>query len=297
VHLRVAGVTIRVAWSEPDLAGLRIAPGSAAIPFLIDAAPPDVDLEVVARDRIDQNDDDAKECLFDSGGPWRLYRHDEGLLFRFFSSAFGPAPYQTALVSRDFSRGRITLNRAFFGDGAIVDPIAYPLDELLVIGVLGRGSGLELHACGIVDGVTGYLFAGQSGAGKSTMARLWMAERDAIVLSDDRVVVRAEHDGHWMYGTPWHGEAPLASPRRSRLGGIFFLRHAARDEVVAVPAADAAARLFACSFPPFHDAAAIAFSLEFLASLVTHVPCAELRFAPTASVLQCVRRAGRAVPS
>ena len=104
------------------------------------------------------------------------------------------------------------------------------------------------------------------------MARLWQAERDAVILSDDRVVLRGEADGLWMYGTPWHGEEPLASPERARLAAVFFLRQHERHEVAPVARVDGVARLFAASFPPFHNAPALDFTLGFIDSIVERVP-------------------------
>jgi hypothetical protein len=119
---------------------------------------------------------------------------------------------------------------------------------------------------------------------------LWLAGRDAVILSDDRVVLRGEPDGLWMYGTPWHGEEPLASPDRVRLAGVFFLHHHERHEIAPVTRVDGVARLFAASFPPFHDARALDFTLGFIDSLVERIPCFELRFTPSPSILDFVRR-------
>ena len=72
-----------------------------------------------------------------------------------------------------------------------------------MINLLGDGRGLVVHGCGMFDGSDeAYLFVGQSGAGKTTMARLWHAEPGVLILSDDRVILRSEPDGVWMYGTP-----------------------------------------------------------------------------------------------
>jgi hypothetical protein len=288
VHLSVAGFTIQVTCTAQDQ---NVAPGSAWSRFIVGARPPDVQIEVIARTL---GDDGARECLFDSGGPWRLYRHDDGFLFRFFvrapSSTIEPSPYKTALFNHDFSRGQVCLHRPFFADASAVDPLEYPLDELLVISLLGQGRGVEIHGCGVVEGSTGYLFVGQSGAGKTTMARLWQAERDAVILSDDRVVLRGEADGLWMYGTPWHGEAPLASPERARVAAIFFLQQHERHEIAPVTRVDGVARLFAASFPPFHNAPALDFTLGFIDAVVGRIPRVELRFAPDSTVLDFVRR-------
>jgi hypothetical protein len=268
-----------------------VAPGSAWSRFIVDARPPDVHIEVSARAL---GEDGAGECLFDSGGPWRLYRHHDGFLFRFHSATLPSSPYKTALFVPDFSRGHVCLHRPFFADAPSVDPLEYPLDELLVISLLGQGRGVEVHGCGIADGSSGHLFVGQSGAGKTTIARLWQAEPDVVVLSDDRVVLRSDEDGLWMYGTPWHGEEPLASPGRVRLAGVYFLKHHERHEMASVARVDAVTRFFAASFPPFHDAHALEFTLAFIDAVVARTPCVELRFAPNATVLDLVRRASEA---
>ena len=287
MHIQVAGLTIQVEGAAEDLRGLRLAPGRASVPFVVRPQPPDVRVTVSARD-LSGGDDGARECLFDSGGPWRLYRHDEGFLFRFFSATLDTCPYKTAAFNGDFTRGRITLHAPFFANGTPIDPLEYPLDELLLISLLGQRRGIEIHSCGVAHGEAGYLFVGQSGAGKSTMARLWMARRDVVILSDDRVVLRGEPDGCWMYGTPWHGEAPLASPARTRLSAVFFLRHHNRNELAEVSRPEAVTRLFAAAFPPFHDRAAVAFTLDFLDTVLGHVHAYELRFTPTASVLDLI---------
>lgn len=293
MHIQVAGLTIEVDGAAEDLHGLSLAPGRASVPFVVSARPADVQVTVRARD-LATADDGARDCLFDSGGPWKLFRHDEGFLFRIFSSTLESLPYKTAFFNRDFTHGRIALHRPFFDAGSPIDPLEYPLDELLVISHLARGRGVEIHGCGVADGDrAGYLFVGQSGAGKSTMARMWLAERDTVILSDDRIVVRADGDAFWMYGTPWHGEEPLAAPRRARLDRLYFLRHHQCHEIAPVRGPDAVAHLFAACFPPFHDRAALDFTLRFLDSIVARTRAFELRFAPASTVIDMVRRHDR----
>jgi len=99
-------------------------------------------------------------------------------------------------------------------------------------------------------------------------------------------------DGHWrMFGTPWHGEAELSSPRSAPLGAIHILVQAPRTEMVVLPHAQAAAALFGCTFPPFYDRHAVAFTLECLDRIVLDLPVRALRFRPDRSVIDCVRNA------
>jgi hypothetical protein len=228
---------------------------------------------------------------FDSGGGlWRLYRTLAGPELVFTSLALGPEPYQSAAFSDDFTEGEVTLRREPFVDRLPLYPLHYPLDEVFMVHLLARGLGVELHAAGVVlPGGEGLLFVGQSGAGKSTLSRMWRTEPGVRVLSDERMIVRRHDDGVWMYGTPWHGDGYVAEPGRARLERVFLLRQAPENGLAAVAPVAAAARLFACAFVPFHDAAGLDFSLGLLTEIVGRCRCAELAFVPDRSVLDFVR--------
>ena len=284
MHLRIADFVIHVSSSDPRLP-LHASPGS--LRFLVDPRPADVSVGVALGN---PHQAGQHPCLFDSGGAWQLRRLDDGLLFVCFSSLFGSTPYKTARVSRAGTEVDVRMNSRYFDGSRPIDPLEYPLDELIVINLLASRPGLEIHGCGVVDADgAGYLFVGQSGAGKSTIARLWLNEAGAIVLSDDRVIVRRHDGAFWMHGTPWHGEAPLASPAKARLSGVFLLRQDVTHDFREISRASAAARLFAASFPSFYDASALTRSLEFLDTLTTAVRCGELGFAPAPSLLDFVR--------
>jgi hypothetical protein len=171
-------------------------------------------------------------------------------------------------------------------------PLDYPLDELLMINLLARGRGVEVHACGVIDADgAAYLFAGQSGAGKSTIARQW-SRAGATVLSDDRLVLRLRDGKVWVYGTPWHGEEQFGCPESAPLSRIFFLAHAPENRATPMTEARAVAVLFARAFPPFYDPRGLDFTLSFLGDVMSRVPAAELGFVPDATVVTFVREQG-----
>jgi hypothetical protein len=227
---------------------------------------------------------------FDSGkGLWRMYRAAGGPEFVFTSPALGAAPYQAAAFSEDLRQGRVTLRREPFASRLPIYPLHYPLDEVFMVHLLARGLGVELHGAGVVtaDG-RGLLFAGQSGAGKTTMSRLWRDEPGVTVLSDERVIVRLEDGRVWMYGTPWHGDGYIAEPGRAPLERVLLLRHGAANALGALPRVAAAARLFACAFVPFHDAAGLDFSLELLGQIAARCRFEELAFVPDRGAVRFV---------
>jgi len=284
--LRIADIATRVVCDEPALT-LKVSGASSR--FLVSNGEADVTIRV---QRAPSLRHPSGRKLFDSGCAWRLFRDGDDFIFSFVSTAAGPAPYQLARFNAAFTTGTILMSDASLEDSRVVAPLEFPLAELISINLLARGRGVEIHGCGVVDrDGRAYLFAGQSEAGKTTSARLWHPA-DALILSDDRIILRARDGVVWMYGTPWHGEAEFASPHSAPLTKIFFLEQASKNAARPERGAAAAARLFACSFPPFHDEAGLTFTLSLLADIVERVPCFALPFVPDATVVDFVRAQG-----
>jgi AAA domain len=284
LRVSIAGITTAITSDAPDL-DLGIDGPTAR--FLSEAAAPDIRLRA-AWSGPDQTAPGDK--LFDSGGTWRLFRDGDLLVFQVRSPTFGALPYKTATFSTDFSTGVVHLRRSCFPAGHRLYPLEYPLDEILITNWLSLGRGVEVHACAVVDqDGRGYLFAGHSGAGKTTMARQWCGQTGVTVLSDDRIILRKIGDRIWMHGTPWHGDEPLASPDCAPLTHGFFLCHASRHALSPVGDAEAVARLFARSFPPFYSASGLDFTLSLLSDIARLVPFAELGFVPDRSLLDFLR--------
>ena len=276
--LRIAGMTVAVRCDDPRVAWEWT---GATSRFLVPPATPDVDLTVRTADAIAPA---GGELVFDSGAVWRLFREGDGFRIECHSEAFPSNPYKIATFDSSFTRGEIVMSAA----ARHLCPTDYPLDEVLVSHLLGRGRGVELHSCGVIDRHgRGHLFVGMSGAGKSTTARLWGADAAAIV-SDDRVIVREDESAMWMHGTPWHGEAALSMNASAPLAGVYLLTQSPQNALRELQPADAVARLFGCSFPPFHDAEAVAFTLAFLERITQRVPVRELAFTRDARVVELI---------
>lgn len=249
----------------------------------------DIELEIYWADRLQlpQGKPD-----FESGGLWSAFRDSTGTQFYFSSSTLPANPYRAAWFDETFSRGHVLLNRASFSADQSHFPLEYPIDELLLMHRLALGEGVELHALGLVDDDgSGYLFLGHSGAGKSTTARLWMRHPGVRLLSDDRIIVRRHQREFRMYGTPWHGDAGVASPGSAPLAAIFFLEQAPRHQILPIAQPQAAAELFARAFLPHYRKSGIEFTLQFLDDLTRSIPSSIFRFAPTDDAVEAIRHA------
>jgi len=282
--LGVSGLVIVV---ETRRSGGRLECVGSSRAFLVEGRCADLRLEV------DWRELDAKpdgRALFESGGVWRAFESGRELVLRFHEASVGAFPYKEARLGADGLSGVVLLDPRACPPGRPVDPLEYPLDELLFQRLLARRSGIEVHAVGVVEPSSGrgYLFAGQSGDGKTTTARLWQSA-GAAVLSDDRIALTREHGGGWrMHGTPWHGEADLALPASAPLAGLFVLARGERNSLEAMSPARAVAALLARSFPPFHDAPATARLVRSLETLVGEVPCHRFAFVPSGDAVRFI---------
>ena len=287
LSIRIADITFNIKNARPDLK-LQVVGSSRE--FLVHGTPPEIAIEARWQDLSVLELKQGKQ-IFDSGSLWQLYRQNGDYVFSLISPAFGQIPYKVAFLRKDYSKGEVLLHKAYFDPEQPVNPLNYPLDELILINYLSSGRGIEVHACGLVDSLgQGHLFAGHSEAGKTTTARLWEGEPGITILSDDRIVLRKIENKIWMYGTPWHGDARLASPERAPLSRIYFLRHGEKNELVKQRKNPSLMRLMACSFLPYYNPQAIDFSLTFFEEIVSSVPCHELSFLPDKSVVEYLQK-------
>ena len=284
LFIKIADIMISLFSEDPEL---KLGAEGPMKKFLAEGRESDVSVRVGWGDCLEES---KGRKLFDAGALWQLYHEDGSYFFRFTSSALGPLPYKVSRFDLEYTSGNVYLRRQLFKSGQPIYPLEYPLDELLIVNLLARGKGVVVHACGIVDPHgKGHLFVGQSEAGKTTIAKLWQNEPNITVLSDDRIILRKIDKTIWMYGTPWHGEAELASPAQVPVRRIYFLRHGEKNELFSQRPVDALARLFACSFPPFYNRDALDFTLGFLEDVVINVPCYGLKFKPDKSVVEFIQ--------
>jgi len=144
-----------------------------------------------------------------------------------------------------------------------------------------RRGGVVLHSAGLVVEGRAYLFAGRSGAGKTTLTRKGH-QAGAVVLSDDLNLVLAGDVGYDAHAVPFTGEfgrtlAQVAGPAAYPVAGVILLE---RGEVLGVePVSDSAAvarLLVACPFVNMESAVSAAL-FDVLSALAARVPVVALR--------------------
>ncbi len=284
--LEVARIGLEVRGADP---GLRLVAEPAHLPFLAEATVEDCASVLLGPASGRQARRQTGKTLFDTGSVWRLEEVGNHRLLTFRSPIFGRDPYLSVEFDREYTRGEgETLVGGPILAAGELHPFVYPFDEVVFLARLSRGRGVLVHACGLVLGGRGLLFLGTSGAGKSTTARLWKERGGVTILSDDRIVIRAEGDGYRIYGTPWHGEAGWETPASARLDAVFILDQAPRNRVQELKPSTAVAQMMVRAFPAMWDQQGLEFAVRFLARLAEIVPVRRLQFLPDPTAVDCV---------
>lgn len=175
-----------------------------------------------------------------------------------------------------------------------VSDIIYDFLQVLLINYFALNKqGIFTHSLGIKDlNGKGLLFTGKSGAGKSTTARLWHKHSKAMVLNDDRIIIRKANGKFFIYGSPWHGEFSdyLASRIESaRLEKVFFIYHSSKNTVRKISEKEAFNLLYPALFPTFWDRGCLENIVSFCQGLVKDMPCFSVGFVNNKRVINFMR--------
>lgn len=138
-----------------------------------------------------------------------------------------------------------------------------------IAGQLLRRDTLLFHGSLIaVDGV-GYLFTARSGTGKSTHTRLWrelFGDR-AVMVNDDKPLLKITEAGVTAYGTPWDGKHRLSTNISVPLKAICVLTRACENHIEEISATQAYQMLLQQSYRPMEKGAVVRI-LELLDVLI-----------------------------
>lgn len=166
----------------------------------------------------------------------------------------------------------------------------YSIDSVLRILhtlLLATEGGFLVHAASAVRNGRAFLFAGLSGAGKTTIARL--APGDATLLTDEISYVRRLDGQYYAFGTPFTGElARLGENVRAPLGALYLLVQGRENKVEPIGPADAARGLLANILFFARDPKLVQSVFHAACAFTDRVPVRRLTFLPDARVWEMI---------
>ena len=212
---------------------------------------------------------------------YSIYGMESGLGFAIYNQQTHSDIQQVAVLNEDFTHWTV------YYDASVADafPLKYPFGPIMLHYLTLKIDAVMMHASCAYDGITGRLFTGFSGVGKSTISKLW-AQEGSRIINDDRLIIRRHGDDYKVYNTPMYYQD---IPKEAPLGGIFLIRHFPENQLRRVMGAMALSRVMAYSIQNNFDRRYVAQRLAFFSELTARVPVYELGFVPDASVVSYIR--------
>ena len=258
VVIEIGGLPIRICVDDAAFlrvlqeryAGFVTSPGQARFEFEIDLAPPGLISE-----------DEDVHVRRDSGR-WTLDRGD-------FHAEWDAAS----------ARGRIRQTANPYS----IDAVLRIVHTLL----LAKEGGFLLHAASAVRNGRAFLFAGVSGAGKTTISSL--APKDAVLLTDEISYVRKQEGGYSAFGTPFTGElAKLGENIHAPVAALYLLAKGPKNRVEPVRNSEAVRALLSNILFFAEDAELVQLMFQSACEFVGRVPVYRLTFVPDARVWEMI---------
>ena len=225
--------------------------------------------------------------LFWDNGIWRTRLLDSGNVgIEIFDVALQGWRI-AARCSDDFSSGELLVPDSH-ATASTVRPLYHPQDRAVILGRICRLGGVMMHSsCVLVDGRT-ILLVGMSGAGKTTLGRLWR-DHGGILLNDERNLLLPKHGRVAAGASPWHGEENQVDPSTGPLAAVFFLNQAPANRVRPMALPESLPRMMTAAFVPVFIPGAAARTLDACGAILEAVPSYELSFTPDVRAVDLCR--------
>lgn len=134
-----------------------------------------------------------------------------------------------------------------------------------------------LHGSAIAVDGNAYLFTAKSGTGKSTHTRLWrevFGDR-AVMVNDDKPLLKVQNGEVTVYGTPWNGKHHLGGNISAPLQGVAILKRGQENTIAPAKTEEVLPMLIQQSYRP-EDPALMGKVLTSVDTLRKTVPVWEL---------------------
>lgn len=223
---------------------------------------------------------------------WRLQRNSSVYIYECYLLG----RRQLAFISLDFRYAKVFLNSS---DNGITSwsyfDLRYTFLEVLLINYLAiYKKGILLHCAAVADArKRGVVFAGASGTGKTTLAKIWFSQFKDEVLNDDRAIIVKDNKSYLLYSSIWPGVFSkyfsLSLYHPVLLKHVFFLEQGLANGLQPLTFTTALNKMLTVSFLPFWDKNLFANSLLFCEELLSRVSFSKMKFKKSPSVVYFVK--------
>ena len=135
-------------------------------------------------------------------------------------------------------------------------------------------NGFMLHSSAVVYDGYAYLFSADSGTGKSTHTSFWQqvfGKDEAVVINDDKPIVREVDGIFYASGTPFSGKSDLNEDVTAPIKAVCFIYRSEINEIKKIEPEEALRLVLEQTVRPRQEGGAIHL-LEILDKFLTKVP-------------------------
>ena len=159
----------------------------------------------------------------------------------------GEADFEIGITEEDIRAERREVQMEITDDWLEISAVYRKIAE-----IMPTYDTLMIHGSAIsVDG-EGYLFIAKSGTGKSTHTRLWREKFGfrAVMVNDDKPLVKITDKGARVYGTPYSGKEGLNTNISVPLKAICILERSERNRIERISFSEAFPMLIQQTYHP-----------------------------------------------
>lgn len=213
---------------------------------------------------------------------YSIYRIGKNLGFIIYNQQNIGEIQQVAILDETFAHWKV-YSEALPQNSIL--PLKYPLGPIVMHYMTLTSEAVMMHASCTYDGEKARLFSGFSGAGKSTMSKLW-ADAGNRIINDDRLIIRKRGNGYIVYNTPmYYRDMPKEAP----LNSIYLISHSPENKAKRLNGAMAISKVMAFCIQNNFDKQFIQSRLSFFSELCMQIPVFELGFVPDESVIHFIK--------
>ncbi len=167
---------------------------------------------------------------------WTVFKTDNAWVYKKTAVPISQTTDAFFELSKDFRQARIysdCISEKDFADGSYTSLTLFSCDQVLITRLLNHRHGVLLHSNAFLSGKAGYLLTGPSNAGKTTLSTM-LENREHIIVSDDRTILKLHGGQVRMHGSWLHGTTPRTHRGMHTLDAMFFLEQDKKNEILPI---------------------------------------------------------------
>ena len=212
---------------------------------------------------------------------YRIFKKENGLLFVIYSQEVPDEIQQIAWLDQSKLNWEI-----YIPDEKLIagNPLKFPMLPIMMHYICHQFDAVMIHASCVSDSGKGRVFSGFSGAGKSTMSKIW-SDAGRTIINDDRLIIRKTGDVFKVYNTPMYY---VDFSKSVHLDSVFLIRHCKENQISRLSGAVAISRMLAFVIQNNFDPEIISHNLNIVQQIAENAGIYDLGVVPDKNIIPFV---------